>query len=1163
MPSIADALRVIYELGDAHLNLDLALEALGVTRANQVSRNQTPDASSAQSSALTVSSGLEANLGRELDEQQAHIVYTDPFYQPTIVLNQKYRKKVLQNSNSVSSEIDSNLQDFITAEAREAPRMKSLWDVSRGQQNSHLLKVTQSLGQPDFSELTRLIVTRQPFRKIPYINQNKYPSEVCVYVDVTHEQFLWLDDVQELLNLLQRAMGERAICHYCEYLRLEADRILWRTETRTLLKKGFPPLPPANADVVWVGLTHPRNIPLLGSWLGSLSSHSNRIVHIPWTFLSRKHLNQKAIDLSVVDKLISALSLTPSFVTLSMIRELRCTLSVEDVSIEPILVQHDAIKWYEHCNRGCWEGSAKLWQLACADEFTSEKESEQLISSIESYIPYDSQLYLFYLNCLTYLPLLSEETKLRLTNSCNSYFGKLKSYTEQKLSANVDSLVSLEEDAWWLQQASSSAYNSDILETAQQAFTLINLNWQSRSGEAYRLECIDPEMWQQYQAGLEARFPSKLISTGSELKIVAKDEPYTGLPVCQLMDRSIQDENIGIETDKIYIPKMEMDAVRLSHLFEVRHYQSAFESLSLQFVSLSYFDWADSVEINRHGVTAETPFATVFWSCEVEHHGPDIIIKPEADGFISKHRLGVDEYGLYCEVRIKSTALKLRYIPAGAFTMGWSEGESQRNFATKMPVAPLRIKREVLLDAGFWMSEVPVTHKHWRLLNMDQPGLGREQNDSEPIVHISKLDALHYVSNMNNALHTEGFNLPSEAQWEYACRAGSYTLFSSGTSANVNCNRDFPYGSTTDTAALKEVYSYPANRWGLYQMHGNVWEWCLDDCEDPTPSDEISLNPLGDLDSAQSALRGGSWRVPSLVCSSSQRARPLSTWQDDDVGMRIIWQQADLEQNHAEYDVQRLYLHYLERRLPPDPETFPLHFATAWGLDEYGFWQTITLGTQPLRLRFIPVGSFYMGSAFQKQSLDQHEIRKQPLLKNGFWLADTLLSESITQLLLEGQCNEEKHNVAQSNLSWFNCELLLHKINQSMNTHGFDFPSDSQWEYACRAGSQSAFAFGSELKPSDAVFGRQSVESLIMKSARANRWGLYDMHGLLYEWCRYDSERGRQGRSMPISGLNSQVGILRGGSWSSSANECRCAHSLNAEKFRASAQFGLRLAFNP
>ncbi len=119
------------------------------------------------------------------------------------------------------------------------------------------------------------------------------------------------------------------------------------------------------------------------------------------------------------------------------------------------------------------------------------------------------------------------------------------------------------------------------------------------------------------------------------------------------------------------------------------------------------------------------------------------------------------------------------------------------------------------------------------------------------------------------------YRLPTEAEWEYACRAGTTTPFHFGSELNegqANCNGTVPYGTDTKEPYLEKtspIGTYPANAWGLYDMHGNVCEWCSDWYGD-YPSGSLT-NPSGPATGSSRVLRGGSWIFGAVNCRSASR----------------------------------------------------------------------------------------------------------------------------------------------------------------------------------------------------------------------------------------------------------------------------------------------------
>ena len=136
-------------------------------------------------------------------------------------------------------------------------------------------------------------------------------------------------------------------------------------------------------------------------------------------------------------------------------------------------------------------------------------------------------------------------------------------------------------------------------------------------------------------------------------------------------------------------------------------------------------------------------------------------------------------------------------------------------------------QHRVTLTEGFWMAKTEVTQKQWKSVMGNNPS--HFQGDNLPVECVSWDDCVEFCRKAGH-----GLQLPTEAQWEYACRAGSETPYFWGNALNgdrANCNGNYPCG-TTVKGPYKEkttpVGSYQANAWGLYDMHGNVREWCAD-----------------------------------------------------------------------------------------------------------------------------------------------------------------------------------------------------------------------------------------------------------------------------------------------------------------------------------------------
>jgi len=207
------------------------------------------------------------------------------------------------------------------------------------------------------------------------------------------------------------------------------------------------------------------------------------------------------------------------------------------------------------------------------------------------------------------------------------------------------------------------------------------------------------------------------------------------------------------------------------------------------------------------------------------------------------------------------------WVPEDCFRMGSPESEEKRD-SDEGPV------HEVCLD-GFWMGKYEVTQAQWEQVMGSNPS-GFKGN-SRPVERVSWNDAQEFLKKLNVKAGKEIYRLPTEAEWEYAARAGTTTPFYFGATISTdvaNYDGNYTYGSGSKgiyREQTTEVGSFPPNDWGLYDMHGNVWEWCQDWYESGYYSKSPSKNPQGPSSGTYRVLRGGSWYNFPYSCRSAYR----------------------------------------------------------------------------------------------------------------------------------------------------------------------------------------------------------------------------------------------------------------------------------------------------
>lgn len=230
---------------------------------------------------------------------------------------------------------------------------------------------------------------------------------------------------------------------------------------------------------------------------------------------------------------------------------------------------------------------------------------------------------------------------------------------------------------------------------------------------------------------------------------------------------------------------------------------------------------------------------------------------------------GCDQGGVWADLALSpSQRMRFRYIPPGEFLMGSPVEENGRD-TDEGPQHTVRLTR------GFWLAETPCTQGQWDAVKGGNPSF-RKGGDDYPVEYVSWHDACAFCLLLRKR-HPEALvGLPTEAQWEYACRAGSTAAFYNGLPCNLPRGLDLAldmigWFDSNSEGASSPVRQLPANAWGLHDMLGNVWEWCIDarrpyrDC--------LEVDPCGPTEGWGGArcIRGGAWNSNAGLCRCASR----------------------------------------------------------------------------------------------------------------------------------------------------------------------------------------------------------------------------------------------------------------------------------------------------
>ncbi|HPB32689.1 MAG TPA: formylglycine-generating enzyme family protein [Candidatus Sumerlaeota bacterium] len=226
-----------------------------------------------------------------------------------------------------------------------------------------------------------------------------------------------------------------------------------------------------------------------------------------------------------------------------------------------------------------------------------------------------------------------------------------------------------------------------------------------------------------------------------------------------------------------------------------------------------------------------------------------------------------------------SIGMKFRLIPAGSFLMGSPADEQDRKSD--------EISHQVTLTQSFWMGVTEVTQAQYAAVTGNNPS--EFQGANRPVQSVSWFDTVAFCEKLSSREQGVTYRLPTEAEWEYACRAGSpyrfYWHWTSSLKSDLLIG-DYAWyygnsGEETQNAGVKKP-----NRWGLHDMTGNVWEWCAD-WYGSYPAGPVT-DPAGPSIGSIRVLRGGCWRNDPLVCRSARRFNFTPSHRYGIMGFRVV-----------------------------------------------------------------------------------------------------------------------------------------------------------------------------------------------------------------------------------------------------------------------------------
>ncbi|MDD5091553.1 MAG: formylglycine-generating enzyme family protein [Candidatus Wallbacteria bacterium] len=220
--------------------------------------------------------------------------------------------------------------------------------------------------------------------------------------------------------------------------------------------------------------------------------------------------------------------------------------------------------------------------------------------------------------------------------------------------------------------------------------------------------------------------------------------------------------------------------------------------------------------------------------------------------------------------------IELVWIPPGEFMMGSPLGEIGQE-ECEQP------QHKVVISKGFWLGKYEVTQEQWQNVTLHNPC--QTKNNKLPVHNVSWRECRDFILHLNERKRGY-FRLPTEAEWEYACRAGSDTGYYWG----ELMKDEYCWNSGNSSKRTQQVGKKKPNNWGLYDMSGNALEWVEDFFNDKFYEKSPEIDPFSRENSGMVCARGGSWMSSDSQLRSSARHRYASTHKDEFIGFRLLMQ---------------------------------------------------------------------------------------------------------------------------------------------------------------------------------------------------------------------------------------------------------------------------------
>ena len=468
----------------------------------------------------------------------------------------------------------------------------------------------------------------------------------------------------------------------------------------------------------------------------------------------------------------------------------------------------------------------------------------------------------------------------------------------------------------------------------------------------------------------------------------------------------------------------------------------------------------------------------------------------------------------YETFNVNGVSFDMAEVEGGTFTMGATEEQGSDVSDNEKPA------HQVMLSP-YYIGKTEVTQELWEAVMGSNPSFF-SGNKNRPVENVSWDDCQVFINKLNR-LTGKRFRLPTEAEWEYAARGGKkskgYKYSGSNTIDAV------AWYDTNSAGTTHPVASKAPNELGLYDMSGNVWEWCSDWYGKSYYEESPEPNPTGPKVGTLRVKRGGDWYFSANKCRVSYRNSNSQHYQTSENGLRLV--------------------------LDMPKETFSVN-----GVD--------------FDMIEVEGGTFTMGATEEQGSdVSDNEKPAHQVMLSPYYIGKTEVTQELWEAVMGSNPSffSGNKNRPVENVSWDDCQVFINKLN-GLTGKSFRLPTEAEWEYAARGGKKSkGYKYsGSNTIDDVAWYDTNSAGTTHPVSSKApNELGLYDMSGNVWEWCSDWYGKSYYEESPEPNPTGPKVGTLRvkrGGDWYFSANKCRVSYRNSNSQHYQTSENGLRLVLD-